>query len=484
MLQALLCLAALVACASAQCIPNGAMNVEVPAGGKAYVQSPNFGNGDYPNNAFCQWNVHSPNSAKLAIEINSIAFSLEGRGCGYDYVTFIQVNSDGKEVQLGKFCGETGPQRLVASSTLVKFVFRSDSAITKPGFNLSFSDPACDPGASLCPGSDSVCIRPDQYCDETEDCPDASDEGPGCSGECGTTTIPPKEDKTARAFRSLVAARAMGAGNRIVGGVEAEPHSLPWQVAMLTSSGSQLCGGSIINSQWVMTAAHCCKAYAPTTANYRVRVGAHVWSATNEPYAKTYSLEKLFVHPSYQRPKTYSNDFCLLKINGIFDFGAHVGAICLADDDDCAAGTAAMVSGWGTTNPARMGDQIDNFDEFVKNIKDAEAGLLAKDDDPNYNQDARVSTLRQVYVDVIPQANCSTAYPGSVSGDMICGARPGKDSCQGDSGGPLVQKNAEGSWKLCGVVSWGRGCAQARYPGVYARVATATEWILSTILSN
>ena len=66
-----------------------------------------------------------------------------------------------------------------------------------------------------------------------------------------------------------------------------------------------------------MTAAHCCKAYSPVASNYKVRVGVHVWSATNEPYAKTYTLEKLIIHPSYQRPKPQSNDFCLLKINGV-----------------------------------------------------------------------------------------------------------------------------------------------------------------------
>ena len=47
-------------------------------------------------------------------------------------------------------------------------------------------------------------------------------------------------------FRSLVAARAKGVDSRIVGGVEAEPHSLPWQIAMLNTLGSQMCGGSIV----------------------------------------------------------------------------------------------------------------------------------------------------------------------------------------------------------------------------------------------
>ncbi|GAU87662.1 hypothetical protein RvY_00477 [Ramazzottius varieornatus] len=218
MLLKSLVLTACVAYVSAQCAPNGALSVEVTPGEKAYIESPNYGNDDYPNNANCQWNVNSPNSAKLAIEVNSVAFSLEGVSCGFDYVSIFQVNSNRADVLLGKFCGEAGPQGLVASSTRV----------------IQF-----EAGSNLCSGSDSVCIRPDQYCDGSADCPDGSDKGAICSGECGATAIPPKEDKSVLRFRGVVSDRASGKLDRIVGGVEATPHSLPWQVAMLSSSGSQ-----------------------------------------------------------------------------------------------------------------------------------------------------------------------------------------------------------------------------------------------------
>ena len=61
---------------------------------------------------------------------------------------------------------------------------------------------------------------------------------------------------------------------------------------------------------------------------------------------------------------------------------------------------------------------------------------------------------------------------------MMCASNPGKDSCQGDSGGPLYDSDNN---VLVGVVSWGEGCAQAGYPGVYARVSDEWAWIQRTI---
>jgi len=71
---------------------------------------------------------------------------------------------------------------------------------------------------------------------------------------------------------------------------------------------------------------------------------------------------------------------------------------------------------------------------------------------------------------------CTADY-GSINYDsktMLCVNEPGKDSCQGDSGGPLVCND---NLKLRGIVSWGIGCANPNYAGVYTRVLHYGDWI-------
>lgn len=63
---------------------------------------------------------------------------------------------------------------------------------------------------------------------------------------------------------------------------------------------------------------------------------------------------------------------------------------------------------------------------------------------------------------------------GTIYSGMICAnaTNPPRDACQGDSGGPLVARN-----HLIGIVSWGEGCADISYPGVYTRVSEYESWI-------
>jgi trypsin len=70
---------------------------------------------------------------------------------------------------------------------------------------------------------------------------------------------------------------------------------------------------------------------------------------------------------------------------------------------------------------------------------------------------------------------CDRSYAsyGGIKESMICAGAVGVDSCQGDSGGPMTTKDGE----HVGVVSWGVGCAQAGYPGVYTQTSYFINWI-------
>lgn len=75
---------------------------------------------------------------------------------------------------------------------------------------------------------------------------------------------------------------------------------------------------------------------------------------------------------------------------------------------------------------------------------------------------------------MIDREDCNKDYDGRITDFMICAADTNKDSCQGDSGGPLFDMKSQ---KLVGVVSWGYGCADPQYPGVYSNIAKQLDWI-------
>jgi len=89
--------------------------------------------------------------------------------------------------------------------------------------------------------------------------------------------------------------------------------------------------------------------------------------------------------------------------------------------------------------------------------------------------------LRQVSLPVISRPYCDyyyRYYGGLAQYEFCAGYQLGlRDACTGDSGGPLVCKQG-GRWFQHGVVSWGEGCAEPNYPGVYADVVYFLPWIL------
>ncbi|XP_046446195.1 trypsin-1-like [Daphnia pulex] len=237
-------------------------------------------------------------------------------------------------------------------------------------------------------------------------------------------------------------------GEKIVGGTQATPNEFPWQISLQRrgafSSYSHSCGGSVYNNYYIIDASHCVDGVTDLST-LRVVAGEHSL-AQNSGYEQTRSVSSIKMHVNYNSD-TFENDIALLKLSSPLDFSTgKVGPINLpAQGATIETGTTCLVTGWGTTIAGGGGSVSD--------------------------------VLRKVAVPIVSNSDCNSMYGGNyILSSMLCAGfvAGGADSCQGDSGGPLVTLNPN---VLVGVVSWGNGCADPGYPGVYTRVASFTNWI-------
>jgi len=229
---------------------------------------------------------------------------------------------------------------------------------------------------------------------------------------------------------------------KIVGGEEATPHEFPWIVDM--RRGGHYCGGSIISEEWVMTAAHCSTA-APS--NYELVAGDHHIGQT-EGTEQRRQVVRIIRHPRYGNTNIqYENDIALMKVDTPFQFNQYVQPAPIPDMT-FEPTERAVVAGWGALTEGGGSPVV----------------------------------LYKVEVPVVSDTSCAGSYgAGSIADSMICAGEGGKDSCQGDSGGPMMCER-NGVNYLCGIVSWGLGCARPGYPGVYTEVSYFDEWAQEAIL--
>jgi len=219
---------------------------------------------------------------------------------------------------------------------------------------------------------------------------------------------------------------------RIVGGYSAK-HVYPWFVTILgESSGEPMCGGSLISPEWILTAAHCAPFTTVVLKRYRYN--------GSEGEIERPVLE-IIKHEGYDQV-SLDNDIAIARIAPI-DSIIPIGIA--QTSKPSKPRTKAKVIGFGT--------------------------LKANGNVPN--------KLQEVVVKVVKQSTCRKKYrpfPDWVTENMLCAAARRKDSCQGDSGGPLFIGSPSHPVQV-GIVSWGIGCAEAQYPGVYTRLHKFTDWI-------
>jgi len=243
-----------------------------------------------------------------------------------------------------------------------------------------------------------------------------------------------------------------GLADRIVGGDEADPNSIPWQVAMVyANSNSIRCGGTILCDKFVMTAAHCVD-QGTSTSSIQIMAGEHDL-LNNMDDATRHNVKAINNHPNWNGA-SMDYDYSILELTEPISLSGNskARAACLPAATDT------------------IFDQI-----YEKNFTVSGWGALSQGGSTS-------KVLHHVTVPWVSDEDCKSSYgQTTITSRMICAGNlqnGGVDSCQGDSGGPLTWVDpTTQKVKLIGVVSFGIGCAQAGYPGVYAEVSTVLSWV-------
>ncbi|XP_056661676.1 tryptase-like isoform X1 [Monodelphis domestica] len=246
----------------------------------------------------------------------------------------------------------------------------------------------------------------------------------------------------------------------IVGGEEAPEDEWPWQVSLRMqedeSNGKYwkyLCGGSLIHTQWILTAASCFSNFKQKPSSLRIQLREqHLYYED-----KLLPVSKIVVHSNF----TFENegsDIALIQLKDPAKLSSHVQPVHLPDASQSFDGKECWVTGWGYLGG---GESLP----------------------PPFS-------LRQVQVSVMDNQSCDQLYHKVstidesvriVPEDMICAGKEDTGACEGDQGAPLVCK-VEDSWLQVGVASWIEDCQRDPIrPGVYTSIPQYVDWIQKII---
>jgi len=271
--------------------------------------------------------------------------------------------------------------------------------------------------------------------------------------------------------------RTKQSSSRIIGGSESKKGEFPW-LALLrrTPYTNWMCGGSLINELWVLTAAHCVteeskKSCKPIIEEkMEVMVGQHDKRKTSNVVIE--ASEKIIPHKQFSYC-TAKSDIALIKLKNSIDLkiNKNINTVCLPLNNPKAinSGLKVTVAGYGNT----------------KNEKDDKGEWTSTDP---------ANIMKRLDTALVDTEACDTAHDTKgphasiLKEQNICTkALEGQDSCQGDSGGPLMtsiknEKLMKQQWIQVGLVSWGNPkCGLKGIPGVYTNVKSYLKWILDNL---
>ncbi|XP_045503925.1 venom protease-like isoform X2 [Colias croceus] len=254
--------------------------------------------------------------------------------------------------------------------------------------------------------------------------------------------------------------------SRVVNGIPAKLGDFPWMALLgyrSRGSTSWKCGGSLITSHHVLTAAHCI--HNRENDLYVVRLGELDLAREDDGATPVDVLIKSLIKHELYNPQAFTDDIGILVLEKDVPFSSLIRPICIPQDEKLRAQTYEkynpLIAGWG---------------------------------DVAY-RGPKASHLQVAQLPVVTNTACATAYSmykqQVIDARVLCaGHKDGRmDACQGDSGGPLMQpiwnpQTYTTFFFQIGVVSYGKKCAEPGFPGVYTRVTHFVPWIQQNVIGS
>uniref|UniRef100_A0A4W5RFX8 Transmembrane serine protease 15 n=1 Tax=Hucho hucho TaxID=62062 RepID=A0A4W5RFX8_9TELE len=272
-----------------------------------------------------------------------------------------------------------------------------------------------------------------------------------CILACGVRMVSQKMDpsgSTERRMEEIGEEESEESGTvRVVGGTDSRKGAWPWMVSLYWR-GRHVCGATLIDNEWLVTAAHCVYGKNIHLSNWEAVLGLHSQDSVDVLPSQTRKVDHIIMNKHYNR-RTKDADIAMMHLQTNVNFTDYIQPICLpGSDQQFEAGKKCFIAGWGA----------------------------------EVEQGTEANVLQQAVLPLVSRSECQKLLPEyNITARMVCAgySEGGVDSCQGDSGGPLMCEE-DGHWVQVGVISFGVGCGRPQRPGVYALVSQFTDWVVQT----